>query len=348
MRVGWRSAWRALGALGVLLSARAALAAPPPGQPFRLEYWAHGACPDALEFSRQIRSRAPRLRPAEGDEPALGFYAELDDRNGYATGRLTARSPDGREVTRTVRGPTCDDVVTALALIAALAADPVQPLEVPASESSGRKRTPRPAPRTPDSRLGPDETPYRAFDEPSIAEPEERWTYGVGGGLEFNSAIAPSPSFGLSVVLEAEAPGGSPARAFWSLSVIRAASGSTPTAGGDASFSWLAFRAVGCPARWPELKPLFLRPCAFFDVGALQGSVSTDAVSHNSTRAWASAGAFGRIEAQVAEVISFQLDGGIVAPLTPGEFRASGTGDPAFKIPSAGILGRIGLSYRFQ
>src|SRR6478735_9659822 len=100
-----------------------------PGQAFRLEYWANGSCPDAAEFARQIQTRAPRLRLAEADEPALGFYAELVERGGAATGRLTARSPDGREVVREVRGPTCDDVATALALIAALAADPNQPVE---------------------------------------------------------------------------------------------------------------------------------------------------------------------------------------------------------------------------
>ncbi len=348
MRGGRRSAWRrgvhVVSVLaGVLGSAHVAHAAPP-GQPFRLEYWARGTCPDAIEFSRQIRSRAPRLRPAEGDEPALGFYAELDDRSGYATGRLTARSPDGREVTRTVRGPTCDDVVTALALIAALAADPVQPLEVPASEPVARKRAPPRARRTPDSDVSSDETPYRAFDEPTIPEPTERWTYGVGGGVEFNSAIAPSQSYGISVSFEAEAPGGSIGRAFWSLSAIRAASGTTSTAGSDASFSWFAFRLDGCPARWPELKPLFLRPCAFFDVGALQANISTDPEdSHSSTHTWVSAGAFLRIEALVGDdAISFQLDGGVVAPLTHGGFG------PAFQVPSAGILGRIGLSYRFQ
>ncbi len=332
---GVRSACSWLLCAGICASTRHALAAPPPGQPFRLEYWAHGSCPDAAEFAREIRSRAPRLRPAEGDEAALGFYAELDDRSGYATGRLTARSPDGREVTRTVRGPTCDDVVTALALIAALAADPVQPVEVPAaSEPTKRKR----APRTPESDEPLTETPYRAFDEPTLAEPTERWTYGIGGGLEFNSAIAPSPSYGLSVAFEAEAPGGSPVRALWSLSAIRAASASTQTAGGTASFSWFAFRLDGCPVRWPELTPLFLRPCAFFDAGALQGNVE----GGSSTRTWVSAGAFGRIEALVAEVISFQLDGGVVAPLKANDFGS------AFQVPPAGMLGRIGLTYRFQ
>src|SRR6185369_6638189 len=88
----------------MLLSLAAPTHAAKPGQAFRLEYWADGACPDAAEFARQIQTRAPRLRLAEADEPALGFYAELVGHSGAATGRLTARSADGREVVREVRG----------------------------------------------------------------------------------------------------------------------------------------------------------------------------------------------------------------------------------------------------
>jgi hypothetical protein len=323
-------------------------AAAPPGQPFRLEYWAHGECPDAVEFARQIQTRAPRLRPAEGDEPALGFYAELDARGGSATGRLTARSPDGREVQREVRGPTCDDVVTALALIAALAADPVSPIAVPHTESSNDD--PSAARRRPVRKA---RAPADADDPPFEPEPEEpdrsqRWTFGVGGGLEFDSSIAPSPGYGLSVAFEAEGLGGSPWRPLFGLSANRAAAASTETSGGTAAFTWLAFRLTACPLRWPEETPLFLRPCAFFDAGELDGNVSFGSGSRDTSKSWFSLGAFGRVEALVGEVISFQLDGGVSAPLKHDEFRA-GDGDPtAFRAPAAGILGRIGLTSRSQ
>lgn len=338
---GWLAAQLALGALCFSASAAAA----PPGQPFRLEYWARGQCPDAIEFARQIQTRAPLLRPAQGDEPALGFYAELDARGGSATGRLTARSPDGREVKREVRGATCDDVVTALALIAALAADPDQPVEAPRTHVT--RATRRGPTRNLDSPAS-DEPPPEELSEPIVPELVPRWTFGIGGGVEFDSSIAPSPGSGLAVAFEAEGPGGSALRPLFSLSANRASAATTQTEGGNAAFTWLAFRLTGCPFRWPEQTPLFVRPCGFFDAGDLEGNVSLGALSSDENHAWFALGAFARIEALVGEVVSFELDGGVTAPLLHDEFRAGYGAPSAFRVPSAGILGRIGLSYRFQ
>jgi hypothetical protein len=340
-----RGAVRGSWAVGVVAFVLAALgrvpsaAAVKPGQAFRLEYWAEGHCPDAVEFARQIQTRAPRLRPAEADEPALGFYAELAEHAGSATGRLTARSADGREVVREVRGPTCEDVSTALALIAALAADPSQPVEPvppPARKAAlAVERAPRLEPE-------PTEIPVSDTTLP-------RWTFGVGGALAFDSSIAPSPGYGLSIAFDAEAPAGEALRPLYSLSAIRAAASSTETAGYSASFTWVAFRFAACPTRWPEETPLFFRPCAFLDAGVLGGDVALRSESRSESKTWFATGGFGRIEALVAEVVSFQLDGGVTVPLVR---PAYGLGSPdaplAFKVPSAGILGRIGLSYRFQ
>ena len=336
-----RRSWAGLG-VGCSLAACAfaAPAAAEPGQAFRLEYWAEGHCPDAVEFARQIQTRAPRLRPAEADEPALGFYVELAEHAGSATGRLTARSPDGREVVREVRGPTCEDVSTALALIAALAADPIQSGDpaAPALPDARRAAAPirRTAPRVPES------------SELPAPDPQLRWTYGVGAGLAFDSSIAPSPGYGLSIAFDAEAPGGSPIRPLLSLSAVRAAAGNTETAGGTASFTWVAFALSGCPVRWPEETPLFFRPCAFLDAGVLGADMALGSRSRSQSSAWVATGAFGRIDALVAEVVSFQLDGGLTVPLVHPRFRVDDPAPVSFQVPSAGILGRIGLSYRFQ
>jgi hypothetical protein len=324
-----RTAWPVLVASLALTWSTSALAAPP-GQPFRLEYWAEGHCPDAIEFARQIQTRAPRLRPAEGDEPALGFYAELVERPGSATGRLTARTPDGREVAREVRGATCDDVVAALALIAALAADPSQPVAAPASGAAEVH------PATPVRRHVRDDLPVEDLEPP---DPALRWTFGVGGGLSFDSSIAPSPGYGLGVEFDAEGKGGSVLRPLFALSAIRAAA---------ASFTWLAFRGTVCPLRWPEATPLFIRPCLFLDAGELEGNVSLDGTSRGQSKSWFAAGGFARVEALADEVLSFQLDGGVTAALKRDTFDAGSGGGNAFRVPPSGILGRIGLSYRFQ
>lgn len=317
-----------------------------PGQAFRLEYWADGACPDASEFARQIQTRAPRLRLAEGAEPALGFYAELAEHGGDATGRLTARSADGREVVREVRGPTCADVATALALIAALAADPNQPKEDKPSEAAHATK--------PALRHVPDEPPPEFVEPP---EPNSRWTFGIGAGVGFESAIAPNPGYGLSIAFDAEGYPGSAWRPLLSLSAIRAVASSPQiTEGNTTSFDWVAFRFAVCPARWPEETPLFIRPCGFLDGGFLGGDVAHGLSTHSGTKPWAALGGFLRTEALVAEVLSFQLDGGVTVPLIRSSFSAEGDcadigcdDKPiAFTVPPTGFLGRIGLSYRFR
>jgi hypothetical protein len=305
-----------------------------------LEYWADGRCPDAAEFARQIQTRAPRLRLAEADEPALGFYAELVERAGAATGRLTARSPDGREVVREVRGPTCDDVATALALIAALAADPSQPVEDKPPGSAARGTPAHAAqPRTEHATV------------PALApepDPTRRWTFGIGGGVGFDSSIAPNPSTSLGIAFDAEGYPGSPFRPLLSLSLLRAVSATTRTLNSTVSFDWVGFRLAACPLRWPEETPLFVRPCGFLDAGLLGGDVENDKSSHSQTKNWLAVGGFLRTEALVGEVVSFQLDGGVTVPLSQLTFSA-GDGQPvAFQVPKSGILGRIGLSYRFQ
>jgi len=307
-----------------------------PGQAFRLEYWADGACPDAAEFARQIQTRAPRLRLAEGDEPALGFYAELGDHGHGASGRLTARSADGREVVREVRGPTCEDVAIALALIAALAADPNQAVEDPAPKAAAATKK---AART---RAADERAPQ--LDEPS--EVKRPWTFGVGAGVGFESSIAPNPGYGLGVVFEAESQRG--LRPLFSLAAQRAVASNTETQGSSVSFDWVTFRLAACLARWPEETPLFMRPCAFFDAGFLGGDVARGGSSQAKTEPWFALGGFLRTEALVGEVVSFQLDGGVTVPLVRSSFSA-GEGQPiAFQVPSSGFLGRIGVSYRFR
>jgi hypothetical protein len=313
-----------------------------PGQAFRLEYWAQGRCPDAIEFARQIQIRAPRLRPAEGAEPALGFYAELAEQAGSATGRLTARSADGREVVREVRGPTCDDVATALALIAALAADPSQPVDPPLRSPAGPPRSPAPLPGAAPAHQ------TRPLVQTSEPAREQAWTYGVGGGLEFDSSIAPSPGYGLAIEFDAQGKGGSPWQPLLALSANRAAAPDTETRGGTASFTWVAFRLAACPVRWPEDKPLFVRPCAFLDAGVLSGQVSLGAERRDQSKTWFASGGFLRIEALAAEALSLQLDGGVTVPLRRYSFGVGSGAEDAFRVPTSGILGRIGLSYRFQ
>jgi len=228
-----------------------------------------------------------------------------------------------------------------LALIAALAADPTQ-----AVAGAAVRITARPdAPRRQLARRKLDEPEPEGIEPP---DPAQRWTFGVGAGLGFDSSIAPSPGSGLGVEFAAEGKGGSSLRPLFALSAIRAAAANTEVGADIASFTWLAFRGTVCPLRWPEDTPLFIRPCVFLDAGVLEGKVSLGALSLDQTKSWFAMGTFARVEALADQVLSFQLDGGVTAALKRDTFDAGSGAGVAFQVPAAGILGRIGLSYRFQ
>jgi hypothetical protein len=99
-----------------------------------------------------------------------------------------------------------------------------------------------------------------------------------------------------------------------------------------------------------------MRPCGFLDGGFLAGDVQRESSSQAETKPWFALGGFLRTEALVAEVLSFQLDGGVTVPLIYSQFSAgtqcSNAGcqeQPiAFQVPPSGFLGRIGVSYRFR
>ena len=107
------------------------------------------------------------------------------------------------------------------------------------------------------------------------------------------------------------------------------------------SLTWLSVRASGCPLRWPEDVPLFLRPCAFFEVGTREAHLSSLSSGSAQSALWSSLGASARIEALVGDVLAFSLDDGFSFPLTRDSFGE-------YHTPPNGVTGRLGISYRFK
>src|SRR5258708_7584685 len=102
-------------ALGSMGSPAWAQHAHAPGTPVALRYSAQPACPDENAFRARVGERAP-VAFAAGAERSLiveAFVAE------QSYGRLVLEDR-GTAVTREVTGATCDEVVSALALIAAV------------------------------------------------------------------------------------------------------------------------------------------------------------------------------------------------------------------------------------
>src|SRR5258708_5583975 len=91
---------------------------------FRVRYSTAEGCPDAGVFTREILARTSLAHPATGVERAVRFQVRLSTADDKSRGELAIQDIDGTVSVRSVDGSACGEVVSALALIAALTMDP--------------------------------------------------------------------------------------------------------------------------------------------------------------------------------------------------------------------------------
>jgi hypothetical protein len=114
--------------------------------PFRVESSAGVPCPTGDPFATQLLRRTDRIREAVGDESALVFRLEVKPGRHQTSGRLTVRELDGSETERQVAGASCQEVVSAMVLIAAILVDPNASLEPLPPPPAPKKEPPKPPP----------------------------------------------------------------------------------------------------------------------------------------------------------------------------------------------------------
>ncbi|MBW2528493.1 MAG: hypothetical protein JRI23_30235, partial [Deltaproteobacteria bacterium] len=95
-----------------------------------LQYERSGPCAGRDAFVAQVAARTPKARWATSPEGVRVFQVTLaadpeeGERWSQAAGTLTILDTDGSRATRRVEGDSCEEVLAAVALIAALAIDP--------------------------------------------------------------------------------------------------------------------------------------------------------------------------------------------------------------------------------
>lgn len=149
----------ALSAVAHALNANTARADPGAAPlPLRVEHEAPASCPGAAVLVEEILWRTSLARVAAPSEAALLIRARITRRRGLYQGLLDIekeRDPIHREI----EGTSCDDVVSALGLVIALAIDP--------RAATGRKPKTAPAPPLKDPRSSTD--PHSSPDPPPPA-----------------------------------------------------------------------------------------------------------------------------------------------------------------------------------
>jgi len=311
--------------------AHAQEAAPTEPQTLRVVYLAPAGCGSRATFVAELEARTPRFRAADGAETIASITVELADRSTGIVGQLRLREPNGTETLRAVAGKTCEEVVPALALIAAVLIDPESTTRTPvaAAASAPSGSPPPPANATAPARAPRDSEAWRL--RPSF-----------GAGLSVTSTVAPTPSVAPSLELGLEAERGSRRGPLLLLSFERFGAKTVTTDAGLADFSTLLGRLTLCPLRWPSDGLVYVAPCGAFEAGSLHVDVADTVDEQEPTVPWFAAGPGLHIEARPLRVLGVELDLLGIFPLVRDSFYFS-PDFPVFSVPVFGWTGRLGI-----
>jgi hypothetical protein len=286
------------------LFARLSLAEPRP-DPIAWTYRAPPECPPAETFEDEFRARTSRAELVAGvtDAPRR-FLVTVSTEPSRAVGRIEIQGTTGTVSTREVVGQTCQGVVSALALIAALAVDPL------AADS------PRPPARSAD---GPSPAPVRDGGSDAGVRPTARAVLaaGVDGGAVFG--LFPKAAPRVSLFAEAQIEGWALAPAA-RLSFSAATSSSVAAPPGSATFRWWAAALDGCPLEVRFVEAVRVAPCAFAELGVLAGTGAGVAMPHVESRRWIAVGGSAKLTWLVLGSFLLEAQGRLAAPLARDTF----------------------------
>ena len=298
--------------------------------PVALDYTAPPECPAAAGFLGEVAARTSIPRPARPDEPATTLTVVVKKITGGFKGTLEIRAAEGSAAARQVAAADCEQVVSALALMTALAIDPN------ASTVPVRKQ-PEPPPSKPE-----EVTPPRSAQTvPSPSQPEAaRWRFQLGAGLELLAGVAPDPFFLGRPSFEAGTSGG----ARWGAAFrLGAGFGSDTTT--SAEFSLMSGRLEGCP-RFRSTRSLEIALCAVLDAGRLEATGVGVTPSARVERPWVAPGATARLEWEIFHFLELEVAGEVFIPVVRDRFFV-GTDETVGR--AAAVVGGavLGLGVRY-
>lgn len=354
----------AAGYLLLVLVAAAPEAETETGQkPVEVQFEGPAGCGGRDAFFASLRSRTAHVRAAEGDESRTTLQVRLTRERGRVVGELRTVDDSGASDTRKVQGTSCDDVLQALSLTAALALDPTAVLSVSPVESGAD---------APASSHGPDAgasptTP--SPDKPPVAEQPRKPADKESEELA-SKAVAPEPSparpvpnfeltaglLGLSLLAGEFSPGiqldghrnlghGNVFRPALGLSFIYARNDAFQTPS-DAAAALLAAGANLCPVR-VSASFLTAQPCAAMWGGLLRTAGRQLTHENSVNRFWLSAGLTLRLLATLGHGLSLRLEGGLQAPLIRRRYFATVPNNVIAETPRISPVVGLGLTYGF-
>ncbi len=331
-------------------------------QTVRIMYRAAGACPSERSFVEEVGARTALVNQSSGRETRL-FVVTVTEASGQTRGSLQIWTHDGSVVTREVSGENCAEVASALALITALAIDPLASTGVRPQLSPAATSTPS-ASTAGEPGSAPTRTPPT---EPNVPPPAVAGLGGTGGyrrpiafrlaaGLDATTllGVAPVPAFGALGFLEL-APDGA-----WQVwPVFRLALGYAATAApyrrAGAEWQWYWARVDACPVRFaPRRQSFRLGYCLGVEAGAIASQASRLAHVRRAPRLWLAPGLAARLGWEFPSGLLLELGAGLNFPLTRYSYSyLDDTLHPenathVHRIPPLEATGTAGVGYVFR
>lgn len=300
------SAWIALGL---------AAAVPPKTTPIRVEFDAPAGCSSVEAFYQGIRARTDSVRSAAEGERALRIVVRLAPVGSSVQGELRMLDDQG-ETVRRVDGATCDQVVQALSLTAAIAFD--------------RGPPPPPPPPPPVER----------------STPSTPWALELGVRASTTEVVSPFVSLGGEVFVRLTKKTDDPARPTLDVGLFHARNDLLPPASGVVS-RLTAVAVTACPIGWSLGGVWRMQPCAVGLGGWL--SATDDSVDHpaSALRSWWSLGGRLRAAASLGARYTLELEAGVTVPLVRRHFFATSPDQVVGETPAVSASGSLGVAYRF-
>jgi hypothetical protein len=297
--------------------------------PFVVDYRPGDGCDPVERFSEQLIARTARARRARPSEIGLRYRIAFSGSKDALVGYFTSIDVDGNALTRVIPTAKCDEMVAAMALIAAIFMDP-NGVSVADVASVPTFTAPR-------------ETKTDATVRSNM---QARWVFAVGAAAFLASAVAPDLRLGFAGEFDVKFETQRPLSPWIGLTAMRTGKAPFETTGGTAVFDWLALRLTLSPMRWPSTGPFALRPALFTEVGRLNGSGKDTAAPDSTHLLWTAAGALLRVEVTPQRWFAIAVDGGLVVPMRHDSFYFT-PNPPLFRIPTLAFWSQLGVAAQF-
>ncbi|HVW27845.1 MAG TPA: hypothetical protein VHC69_20910 [Polyangiaceae bacterium] len=294
-----------------------------------------------------------RVRRAQGGEAARTFSVVVEQAGAGYRAALDVVDVAGAVNRREVDGADCAEVVSAVALVAALAVDPAAGASPSgaAPVTVAPEATATPPPIAANAPPAPPVVPAlrEPAPEPRPSSPV-RYRWSVGGGGEVRFAVVPAVALGGAIHIDVAPTTGVFVPSF-RLSA-HAVTTRVERTGITADLTWWSSRWDVCPLR-AAASPLVVEACGVLDLGALTTSGGGVERPSNATRFWGAAGFSPRLRWAATPSVELSFESALEFPFRRYELTyaiPSGSGSQAVEFLQMSTLSWdlvLAAAYRF-